>query len=400
MDEAHHCMKNHSFNTLLQKYHHKIPFEQRPRVVGLTASPAGQGTVQDTVILLRHLLANIGNAHLAVVRSCTEELDQFKSNTVLKIKEVSFSPEEEVIHRTLQDVIYECILKMAPSQNVLPKEVLATKLLVFEHIDFIMERLREMDFNSYAAEGLMRAVDLLYDGLLGLGMGLPYAYKALKELTDTSCGSFTHLKDIGIQCTDLETLTKKYLGLQAETADLDSPAVKQLILELTTGVEWDRRREGANPIALVLVQQRGWARVLKELLEQSSVIQQYGLACCVLTGHGSGGSQSAAGMSVKEQGAVLQDIRANKYQVLVATSVAEEGLDLPECELVVQMDPPRSVTALVQIRGRARKRGSRFVALCRSSEQRKTYEDLLFREENMYAAASKILEEQPELMEF
>ncbi len=30
------------------------------------------------------------------------------------------------------------------------------------------------------------------------------------------------------------------------------------------------------------------------------------------------------------------------------------------CELIIQMDPPTTVTALVQIRGRARKQGSRY----------------------------------------
>ncbi len=62
---------------------------------------------------------------------------------------------------------------------------------------------------------------------------------------------------------------------------------------------------------------------------------------------------------MKEQDKILNNIREHEYDVIVATSVAEEGLDIPECELIIQMDPPTTVTALVQIRGRARKQGSR-----------------------------------------
>lgn len=40
-DEAHHCVKDHPFNRLLREY--SIPKMQsmRPKILGLTASPAG-----------------------------------------------------------------------------------------------------------------------------------------------------------------------------------------------------------------------------------------------------------------------------------------------------------------------------------------------------------------------
>ena len=96
------------------------------------------------------------------------------------------------------------------------------------------------------------------------------------------------------------------------------------------------------------------------------------------------------GMSVNKQKEVITAIREGKYQVIVATSVAEEGLDLPLCELVIQMDPPSSVTALVQVRGRARHKDAVFVAICRDDEQAKRIQDLLKREENMQQAACLI----------
>ena len=78
----------------------------------------------------------------------------------------------------------------------------------------------------------------------------------------------------------------------------------------------------------------------------------------------------------------------------MATSVAEEGVDMPVCELVVQMDPPNNVRALVQLRGRARKKISKFIALCRSEEQKREILDLLNKEKNMIQAVKNLIEHQ------
>ena len=97
-------------------------------------------------------------------------------------------------------------------------------------------------------------------------------------------------------------------------------------------------------------------------------------------------------MTIAQQKQQIGKVRQGHFQVVVATSIAEEGLDLPVCELVVQMDPPNTVTALVQVRGRARKRGARFVALCRENDMK--LNDLLHRERNMEEAVKLILSQQ------
>ena len=58
------------------------------------------------------------------------------------------------------------------------------------------------------------------------------------------------------------------------------------------------------------------------------------------------------GLSQKEQGALLDRFRSGEVNCLVATSVAEEGLDIPSTDLVVFYEPIPDVIRTIQRRGR------------------------------------------------
>ena len=79
-------------------------------------------------------------------------------------------------------------------------------------------------------------------------------------------------------------------------------------------------------------------------------------------------------------------------QIIVATSVAEEGVDWPECERVISMYPPSTVTALVQMRGRARRKNSQFVVLCASQGEEDKLNDIITRESHMIQATQILVE--------
>lgn len=58
------------------------------------------------------------------------------------------------------------------------------------------------------------------------------------------------------------------------------------------------------------------------------------------------------GLTQKEQVSLIEDFKRGVYNVLVATSVAEEGLDIPSTELVVFYEPIPSEIRTIQRRGR------------------------------------------------
>jgi endoribonuclease Dicer len=54
-------------------------------------------------------------------------------------------------------------------------------------------------------------------------------------------------------------------------------------------------------------------------------------------------------MTMARQRAALQRFRSGEVNVLFATSIAEEGLDIQRCGLVIRTEPPRSIISNIQV---------------------------------------------------
>ena len=83
-------------------------------------------------------------------------------------------------------------------------------------------------------------------------------------------------------------------------------------------------------------------------------------------GHGTGGKANYSNeteMNFKKQEEVLRQFRLHKFNLLIATSVVEEGLDIPKCNLVCRFDFPMTLRSYVQSKGRARAKDSNYIVL-------------------------------------
>ncbi len=80
------------------------------------------------------------------------------------------------------------------------------------------------------------------------------------------------------------------------------------------------------------------------------------------------------GMKQKEQIDVIRDFKIDVYNVLVATSVGEEGLDIPEVDVVIFYEPIPSAVRTIQRRGRTgRHREGKVITLITEGTRDESY---------------------------
>uniref|UniRef100_A0A8I3W4I2 RNA helicase n=1 Tax=Callithrix jacchus TaxID=9483 RepID=A0A8I3W4I2_CALJA len=134
-----------------------------------------------------------------------------------------------------------------------------------------------------------------------------------------------HLATHGLENPKLEMLEKI---LQKQFRSSDSPR----------GIIFTRTRQSAHSLLLWLQQQPGLQTV--DIRPQLLI--------------GSGNSSQRTHMTQKDQQEVIRKFRDGTLNLLVATSVAEEGLDIPQCNVVVRYGLLTNEISMVQARGRAR----------------------------------------------
>ncbi|GGL47159.1 DEAD/DEAH box helicase [Halocalculus aciditolerans] len=110
----------------------------------------------------------------------------------------------------------------------------------------------------------------------------------------------------------------------------------RMLLAETLGIEQGER-------VIVFTESRDTAEALTDFLGQHFETRRF---------VGQGDKEASEGMTQKEQKERLDEFKAGEFEVLVSTSVAEEGLDVPEVDLVLFFEPVPTAIRSVQRKGR------------------------------------------------
>ena len=332
IDEAHRAVGDYAYVFVARQYHKRAEF---PRLIGMTASPG----------------------------SDMEKIQEVCRNLFIEEVEVR-TDEDPDVKAHIQPIDTTWIKVM------LPKPFLEVQKFITAFLKDRMEKLKKW--------GVLRRTDLRYvnkKDLLLLQAQLR-ARASSGEKDFTLWNAISVLAEIMKMQHALELLETQgvtplhtYLGkLQQEAAAGKSKAVKNVVSDLNyrsalikVQAMMDEKMEHPKMIELQRL-------IEKEAAEKSDikimVFNQYrdnaaeivaklnalpGVKAQLFVGQLKKGE---TGLSQKMQKATIEDFREGKFNVLVSTSIGEEGLDVPRVDLVVFYEPIPSAIRHIQRRGR------------------------------------------------
>ncbi|KAI1624543.1 RNA helicase/RNAse III [Exophiala viscosa] len=329
-DEAHHCKKNHPYSRIIRDYYLKWSGE-RPRIFGMTASPSD--SKRDIVQVVSDL----------------EGLLQSKIVTTNDLSVFDFAPrakDEKWIYEPLQ----------AEFDTELNSEL--RQLCGFiEDLDkyFYFSRWASRQLGAWAADRVWK---------YGLPTSDHEATSIIRQFERST--AYTEETDNERRQAALESvreaisLVKKH-HFGAPRVDVDpqlSPKVRYLYKELK-----DRFSQSPTTRGIVFVDQRFTAFILCDLFDSLKLAN---LRPGVLVGVGQATAESS---SWKDQEAIMERFRSGLINLIFATSVAEEGIDIPQCDLVIRFDLYKTAIQYMQSRGRARVKNSIFAHMIEEGDK-------------------------------
>ena len=151
-----------------------------------------------------------------------------------------------------------------------------------------------------------------------------------------------------------------YYAKEAEEYGLEHPKMKKLIelLKLELGMDGQTRLKSLrddgedrdSPKIIVFTQFRDTLDMIHERCEKEGIKS--------VRFYGQGTSDGKKGLTQKEQKNIIKSFKTGNYDVLISTSVAEEGIDIPAVDLVILYEPVPSEIRMIQRRGRTGRKSS------------------------------------------
>uniref|UniRef100_A0A8C1P154 RNA helicase n=1 Tax=Cyprinus carpio TaxID=7962 RepID=A0A8C1P154_CYPCA len=391
IDECHHTKKGGVYNHIMirylsQKHKNQLLKKQEkspvplPQILGLTASP-GVGGAMNQQMAEEHILQICANLDAFTIKTTTFKEEEAKTpyKRIARAEERKEDPFGDVIKKIMDEIHTHADLKplcdpgtQYYEQWVVQKEQNAAKeenqmvRVCAEHLRQYNEALHQSNtirmsdafrfLNKYHTEELKTKSSPDEEGTI--------------TITDTERFLFTLFK------AKLQELMGKPQYENNSLAQLKTNILK----EFST-------RERARGI--IFTRTRLSAIALCQWIQENPKFDEVGVRASYLIG---GGDQSVVKpMTAAEQKDVLNKFRDGQINLLIATTVAEEGLDIAECNFVIRYCLVTNEIAMIQARGRGRAEDSSYTLVAEAGSgvaERESVNE--YREKMMSTAIVKV----------
>jgi Fanconi anemia group M protein len=318
-DEAHHSIGDYAYPYIAKAY---ASSAKNPRILGLTASPGG------TKMKIREIMENLG------------------------IREVEIRTEKDFdVEPWVQEKQVEWVYVNLPDAFLDVRECLKTAYMSR------LEKLRKIGFNKPV--GIISKRDLLQlqqklmaspsrdfkkfwgVSLVSQAIKLEHALGLLETQGITSLWNyFRKLSSSKAKSSRSVLKDKSVIKAMKLSETLEAEGRKHPKMAKLCEIISEQLRKKSDAKTIVFANYRD---MVKEIVKALSCVD--GARPAEFMGQ-------REGMTQNEQKQRLQDFREGQYNILVTTSIGEEGMDIPEMELAIFYEPVPSEIRSIQRRGR------------------------------------------------
>ncbi|MFQ5531217.1 MAG: DEAD/DEAH box helicase [Candidatus Nanoarchaeia archaeon] len=385
-DEAHRCIKNYDYNFLAKNY---IFQAKHPRILGLTASPGSEK--QRIKEICKNLSINsveLRTRYSPDVKSYLQELEFEKI-------EVQFPAEFEEIRHVLKKLFNRYVEELR-SRKVLFGYASKTELLKLQKkISGTLIRGNKNYNYFHAASACAQAIKIQHALELLETQTLTSFNKYLKKLFNEA----SKQKSKGV----VKLVAKPEFNFAYSSSnellikEQEHPKIKKVLEILKQEI-----LKNENFKAIVFTQFRETATTISKNLNS---LLDTNIKAKVFVGQAkkssedplkkSGESTTYTGLSQKQQKKIIQDFADGKINIICATSIGEEGLDIPEVNAVIFYEPVPSAIRKIQRAGRTARlmKGKLIVLITKNTRDETFHYVARSREKKMHSAIHTIKKE-------
>ncbi|KAF2446838.1 P-loop containing nucleoside triphosphate hydrolase protein [Karstenula rhodostoma CBS 690.94] len=356
-DEAHHCTGNHPANVLLADFY--LPRLQEgvylPKILGLSASPVMKAKASDEAL---EVIERNMNAITKTPKMHRSELLRFVHKP--QLIRMSYSPTVD-----MDSPLYAELNSQLMSYDLRSDPYVLDLLNNPNKYHNSTKKLEEATFKqaTYCFKELKTLVDKHKTTAAELGVSV--ADWCLQQCI----ARFTKQIRFSDQLLDLshaetEYLQKVFSGLPLPTGYASRPmSLDKLSPKVESLVDLLASEADSNLTGLIFVEQRAWVAALAEIISVHPKLQgRLNVGTFVGSSMNSKRKSSIAAMiEPKNQQDTLDKLKGGDINLIIATTVLEEGIDVSACHLVICFESPKNLKSFVQRRGRARRMESKYI---------------------------------------
>ncbi|XP_071713455.1 endoribonuclease Dicer homolog 2-like [Rutidosis leptorrhynchoides] len=353
-DECHHAKKNHAYALIMTEFYHRqlnAGATQLPKILGMTASLVDAKGSKSSEVYWKHIKELESVLH-SKVYTCANESDLAKY--------ISSSTEKYRFYDPME-VPCEIFEEIKSSLSILRQK---------HEISIKNSDLSESLMDS-AIKRLSTLSTTFEFCLYELGIWL--AIKAAEAYAYESNDLFTWGKldvrgeTIARQfCKDANQVFSTYVppDWKINHNNQATLGLGLLSTKVVCLIEVLAEYRHVNDMrCIIFVERVITAIVLKSLLRELNP-KLFGWKTEYTAGSGS----IIQSQSRSVQNKIVEEFRRGQVNIIVATSILEEGLDVQSCNVVIRFDLPSTVCSFIQSRGRARKENSDFLLLIKRGD--------------------------------